>query len=174
MAVVVGLSGTLHAPSRTDRLLEAILARVEDRTGAETRVVSVFELRHEIIDALTAAPAAPLADAYEAVIGADALVVATPVYKGSYTGLLKAFVDPLDQEALADRPVLLAAVGGDAQHTLVIDHELKPLFGFFGAAVTSRGVYARGADFVDGALSDRLRAEVDAGAERLAVALGRT
>ena len=169
---VVGISGTLHSPSKTDRLLAAILAAVAELTGADTSVVSVLEHGHAIVDALAAPPAPALAEAYERVLGADALVIATPVYKGSYTGLLKAFVDPIAQTALADKPVLVAALGGDDQHSLVLEHELRPLFGFFGAAVLPRGVYARGADFVDDdTLSPRLRDAIDAAVERLARAL---
>jgi FMN reductase len=169
---VVGLSGTLHSPSKTDRVLAAILDAVAARTGEPTATVPVLEHGHAIVDAL-AAPAAPsLAAAYEQVLGASALVVATPVYKGSYTGLLKAFIDPIAQDALADKPVLVAAIGGDDQHSLVIDHELRPLFGFFGAAVLPRGVYARGADFADPeALSVRLQDAIAAAADRLASAL---
>ena len=169
---IVGVSGTLHTPSKTDRVLAAILAAVGARIGRPTTTIQLLDHGHAIVDAL-AAPASPaLAAAYEAVLGADALVIATPVYKGSYTGLLKAFVDPIAQDALADKPVLVAAVGGDDQHSLVIDHELRPLFGFFGAAVQPRGVYARGADLADpDALSPRLQDAIDAAATRLARAL---
>lgn len=153
-------------------MLDAILAAVADRTGATTATVSVLDHGHAIVDALAAPPAPALAAADEQVLAADALVVATPVYKGSYTGLLKAFVDPLAPASLADVPVLLAAIAGDDQHALVIDHELRPLFGFFGAAVLPRGVYARGVDLADPeALSPALAERIDAAAERLAAAL---
>lgn len=171
---IVGISGTLHSPSKTDRVLAEILSAASARTGAQTATIEVLGLGHAIVDALAAPPGAELAAAYERVLGAEALVVATPVYKGSYTGLLKAFVDPIGQDALADKPVLLAAVGGDDQHSLVIDQELRPLFGFFGAATLPRGVYARGADLGDPeALSPRLQDAIDAAVERLALALRR-
>jgi FMN reductase len=171
---IVGISGTLHSPSKTDRVLAAILDAAAARTGRDIAVVNVLEHGHAIVDALAAPPAPALAAAYEQVLAADALVVATPVYKGSYTGLLKAFVDPIGQDALADTAVLLAAVGGDDQHSLVIEHELRPLFGFFGAATLPRGVYAKAADLGDPeALSPRLHDVIDAAVERLAAALGR-
>ena len=172
MVTVVGLSGTLHSPSKTDRVLDAILAAVASRTGASTSTVAVLDHGHAIVDALAAPPSPALAAAYERVTAADALVVATPVYKGSYTGLLKAFLDPVAPAALADTPVLLAAIAGDDQHALVIDHELRPLLGFFGAAVLPRGVYARGADLADpGVLAPTLQEQIDAAADRLAAAL---
>jgi FMN reductase len=173
VTTVVGLSGTLHAPSKTDRVLDAILGAIASRSGATTSTVSVLDHGHAIVDALAAPPAPALAAAYEQVLATDALVVATPVYKGAYTGLLKAFVDPIAQTALADKPVLLAAIAGDDQHSLVIDHELRPLFAFFGAAVLPRGVYARGADLADpAALAPKLQEQIDAAADRLAAALG--
>ena len=57
---------------------------------------------------------------------ADALIVATPVYRGSYTGLFKHLFDLVDHEALIGTPVLLAATGGSDRHSLVIDHQFGP------------------------------------------------
>ncbi|CAA2109117.1 FMN reductase (NADPH) [Variovorax paradoxus] len=84
-----------------------------------------------------------------AVEQADILVVATPVYRGSYTGLFKHFFDFIHQDALIDKPVLLAATGGSERHALVIDHQLRPLFSFFQARTLPLGVYATDMDFVD-------------------------
>jgi FMN reductase len=84
-----------------------------------------------------------------AVEQADVLVVATPVFRGSYTGLFKHFFDFIHQDALIDKPVLLAATGGSERHALVIDHQLRPLFSFFQARTLPLGVYATDKDFVD-------------------------
>ncbi|WP_204318603.1 NAD(P)H-dependent oxidoreductase, partial [Klebsiella aerogenes] len=59
-----------------------------------------------------------------AVEQADVLVMATPVYRGSYTGLFKHFFDFIEQDALIDKPILLAATGGSERHALVIEHQL--------------------------------------------------
>ena len=85
---------------------------------------------------------------------ADVLVVSTPVYRGSYTGLFKHFFDFVHQDALIDKPVLLAATGGSERHALVIDHQLRPLFSFFQARTLPLGVYATDKDFVDYRLHD--------------------
>ena len=87
--------------------------------------------------------------ALAAVEQADVLVVATPVFRGSYTGLFKHFFDFVHQDALIDKPVLLAATGGSERHALVIDHQLRPLFSFFQARTLPLGVYATDHDFVD-------------------------
>lgn len=84
-----------------------------------------------------------------AVEQADVLVVASPVFRGSYPGLFKHFFDLIDQDALIDKPVLLAATGGSERHSLVIDHQLRPLFSFFQARTLPLGVYATDKDFVD-------------------------
>lgn len=94
-------------------------------------------------------------------LAADALVVGSPVYKGSYTGLFKHLFDLVDPAALAGKPILLGATGGGDRHALVIEHQMRPLFGFFEAATIPTGVYAGAADLVDGrpaspALLDRL------------------
>ena len=82
-----------------------------------------------------------------AVEQADVLVVATPVYRGSYTGLFKHFFALIHQDALIDKPILLAATGGSERHALVIDHQLRPLFSFFQARTLPLGVYASEQDF---------------------------
>lgn len=72
---------------------------------------------------------------------ADLLIVGTPVYKGSYTGLLKHLIDLLDYRALAGVPVGLIATGGSDRHALVVEHYLRPLFGFFTARTLPTGVF---------------------------------
>jgi FMN reductase len=81
-------------------------------------------------------------------------VVATPVFRGSYAGLFKHFFDFIHQDALVDKPVLLAANGGSERHALVIDHQLRPLFSFFQARTLPLGVYATDKDFVGYRLRD--------------------
>ena len=90
----------------------------------------------------------------DAVERADVLVVATPVFRGSYTGLFKHFFDFIGQDALIDKPVLLAATGGSERHALMIDHQLRPLFSFFQARTLPLGVYATDKDFNDYRLRD--------------------
>ncbi|TGR16070.1 FMN reductase, partial [Mesorhizobium sp. M8A.F.Ca.ET.202.01.1.1] len=107
-----------------------------------------------------------------AVEQADVLVVATPVYRGSYTGLFKHFFDFIDQDALVDTPILLAATGGSERHALVIDHQLRPLFSFLQAHTLPIGVYATPADF-DGehVSSAALQARIALATERAAAHL---
>lgn len=88
-------------------------------------------------------------------------MVGTPVYRASYTGALKHLFDLVDYRALAGKTVLLAAAGGSPYHGLVLEHQLRPLFGFFGAVTVPTGVYGSpddfiGAEIVGSAITDRI------------------
>jgi FMN reductase len=159
---VVALVGTLHTPSKTGVLVDDILRRIDGRQSADSTVVDVLQHGHALIDALGGEVSDPLRRAFDAVLAADLLIVATPVYKGSYTGLLKLFVDLLPQDGLAGLPVLPVAVGGSDVHSLMIDHELRPLFAFFGADSLPDGIWARSADIaLDGTVAESLAATVE-------------
>jgi FMN reductase len=138
---IVAVSGSLHAPSKSSALLRAITTAIETRVDATTHLVEVSELAPELgsvlrRDLLPAGPAHQLE-----------LVVASPVYRASYTGLFKHLFDLVSQNALRGTPVLVAASGGSDLHSLVIEHQLRPLFGFFEAHTLPIGVYAKDADF---------------------------
>ena len=95
----------------------------------------------------------------DAITEADAVVVATPVYAASYSGLFKMLIDVLPKDALRDTPVLLGATGGTARHSLAIDHALRPLFAHLGALVAPVAVFAASEDWgsVDaGRLGERI------------------
>jgi FMN reductase len=85
--------------------------------------------------------------AVRAVETADVVIAASPVFRGSYTGLFKHFFDLVDQYALANKPVILAATGGSERHALMIEHALRPLLGFFQAWTAPMGIYLSAADF---------------------------
>lgn len=76
------------------------------------------------------------------IIAADALVLGTPVYRGSYTGILKNVFDIIPNNALVGKPVGIVATGSTHHHYLAIEHEIKPLLGFFHAHALPGGVYA--------------------------------
>lgn len=148
---VVAVSGSLRSPSTSTALLNGVLDELERSAPIERSVIELHALAGDLAVALTGGERSDAAAAaIGAVSGADLLVVATPVYRGAYTGLFKEFFDLVHQDALEGTPVLLAAGGGNDQHSLVIDHGLRPLFAFFRARTLPVGVYARGVDFADG------------------------
>lgn len=80
---------------------------------------------------------------------ADALIIATPVFKGSYPGLFKHFIDLLAPEIFYGKPILIAATGGGDRHALMVEHQLRPLFGFFMAHSLPTAIYASVQDYGD-------------------------
>lgn len=150
---IVGLSGSLSRPSRTRILVETAVRSAAERYSREPVVIELSAIAGSL------GSAARLADldahaqaAVELLLDADALVLASPVYKGSYGGLFKHLLDLLDPLSLVGKPVLLGATGGGARHALVIEHQLRPLLGFFEAQALATGVYASDTDFRDGAI----------------------
>lgn len=151
---VVGVSGSLQEPSRTTALVRTILAGVSERVAAETELVEVAALGPGFAGALRREDVAPEVErALRAIESADLLVVASPVYRASFTGLFKHLFDFVGQYDLVGTPVLLAATGGGERHALIIEHQLRPLFGFFQALTLPIGVYASNSDFTDYRLS---------------------
>ena len=176
------VSAGLSRPSSTrllaDRLAEAVRLGL-DGYGREVRVqvVELRELAHAIADNLvTGFPGAALREAVAAVTGADAVVAVTPVFSGSYSGLFKSFFDVIDNTALAGKPVLIAATGGTARHSLVLDHALRPLFSYLRAVVVPTGVYAASEDWGSGggAHADALATRITRAAGELTALLGHT
>ncbi|WP_344710484.1 CE1759 family FMN reductase, partial [Aeromicrobium flavum] len=106
-------------------------------------VVNLRDFAHEITDAALTGFAAPrLQHVYDQVGAADALIVVVPTFKASYPGLFKSFVDALDNDALIGKVVLLAATGGTARHSMVIDFALRPLFAYLQSVIVPTGVFA--------------------------------
>ena len=152
---VVAVSGSLQRPSRTLALVEHLLELIGDAIPIQTRLIELGVVGPDLAGALARSRLSPAAEsAVAAVEQADLLVVASPVYRASYSGLFKHFFDFVHHDALVDIPVLLAATGGSDRHALVIDHQLRPLFSFFQARTLPIGVYATDKDFVDYHVAD--------------------
>jgi FMN reductase len=147
---LVAVSGGLQRPSKTAALAEHLLDLIADQVPCEQHLVELGQLAPQLAGAVWRSQLPDMVEReLAAVEQADVLVVATPVFRGSYTGLFKHFFDFIHQDALIDKPVLLAATGGSERHALVIDHQLRPLFSFFQARTLPLGVYATDKDFVD-------------------------
>ena len=168
MTRIVAISAGLSDPSTTrmlaDRLVESIGRQFGD---ASVVVVSLREVAHDITDATLTGFAPPrLQDAIDKVVAADGLIAVTPIFKASFPGLFKSFFDVLESDALIGKPVLLAATGGTARHSLAIDFALRPLFAYLQALVVPTGVFASPYDWgADG--SNALGQRVDRAAAEL-------
>ena len=171
---IVGFSGSPRRPSKTRSLVETVAAEVASHRQARLDIFDLSDAGPGLGAALQrqdlTLPAARIIDAIEQ---ADALIVGTPVYKGAYTGLFKHTFDLVDPRALAGKPVLLTATGGGLRHALVVEHALRPLFGFFEALTVPTAVYASDADFVEGQLADAgVMGRVSTAAQQLADLIG--
>lgn len=145
---VVAVSGSLTDPSRTTALVEAIVEEFGRVIPIEAHVITLNHLGPHLAGTLSRKQLPDVAEAeLDRIEAADLLIVATPVYRASFTGLFKHLFDFVDQYALVDTPVLLAATGGSDRHALILEHQLRPLFAFFQSLVLPLGVYAQDADF---------------------------
>ncbi|MFD3563173.1 NADPH-dependent FMN reductase [Streptomyces sp. NPDC058686] len=131
MATVLSISGSPSATSRTARLLRHLDARLEAQ-GHDVIALDVRTLPAEaLLGADFAHPA--IVEATDLLARADGVVVATPVYKAAYSGLLKALLDLLPQYGLAGKTVLPLATGGTTAHVLALDYALRPVLNSMGA-----------------------------------------
>lgn len=155
---IVAVSGSLHSPSKTTVLAREILEGFATALGSgagnelevETHLIELSDIGREFSGALSRDDLSPIAEeALRRIESATLLIVASPVYRASFTGLFKHVFDFVGQYALIDKPVLLAATGGSDRHALIIEHQFRPLFSFFQAITLPIGVYASDTDFVD-------------------------
>ncbi|MER5183115.1 FMN reductase [Streptomyces sp. NPDC002896] len=166
---LVVVSAGLSVPSSTrllaDRLTDAVREKLADQDHKVD--VDVIELRALAVaianNLVTGFPPPQLATTIETVTGADGLIAVTPVFSASYSGLFKSFFDLIDPDALTGKPVLIAATGGTARHSLVLEHALRPLFAYLRAVAVPTAVYAASEDWGSGSdahtqgLSARIR-----------------
>jgi FMN reductase len=152
MANIVALTGSPSESSRSAAVVQYIQAEAL-QAGYSFQTIHIREL--DASDLLLARIQNPgLFAAHEQIREAQAVIIATPIYKATYSGLLKVFLDTLSQYALADKIVLPIATGGSPAHLLAIDYGLKPVLTALGAEHILRGLYLVDSQikYVDGGL----------------------
>jgi len=146
---VVALAGSPSAPSRSTALLRHALGCLDDDV-ARSEIVLRELPPAALVQAEFDHPA--ICRAREQVAAARVVVIATPIYKASFSGLLKSFLDLLPQDALRGKSVLALGTGGSAAHLLALDYALKPVLAALGARHIVDSVYAIDAQFAPHAL----------------------
>lgn len=170
MKLVVVTAG-LTVPSSTRLLADRLAAAVATQVDVDVRVIELRDLAVDIANHLVAGfPSPTLGDALRAVEEADGLIATTPIFTASYSGLFKSFFDLVDNEALTGKPVLIAATGGTARHSLALEHALRPMFAYLHAVVVPTAVYAASEDWASRDLAHR----IDRAATELAEAMTRS
>jgi FMN reductase len=151
---VVTVVGNPRAGSRTAAAAASVAELLASELGTPYKI-------DELVDLVTFAPAifqgeqaadedrVALEGAIELASSASVLVVATPVYKGSYTGLLKSFLDVLPAQALAGSVVVLVTVSAAPSHKLLADLQLRPVLAELGASVPTPPVALEERDLED-------------------------
>jgi len=150
--VIAVVTAGLTTPSSSRLLADQLSAAVADELsgrgiGSRIELIEVRDHAHDL----------------ETVAGADALIVVSPTFSASYSGLFKMFFDVLDDQALAGKPVLLAATGGTERHSLVLEFALRPLFAYLKALPVPTAVYAASTDWGPNAAGLRPRISQAAG-----------
>ncbi|MET9496651.1 CE1759 family FMN reductase [Streptomyces sp. NPDC006552] len=154
---LVVVSAGLSSPSSTRLLADRLATATLGHADAQVETLELRDLATEIAQHfVTGFPPARLAAALDAVAAADGLIAVTPVFAASYSGLFKSFFDVLDKDALTGKPVLVAATGGTARHSLVTEHALRPLFTYLRALVLPTAVYAASEDWGEEGLEQRI------------------
>ena len=165
---IVVVSAGLGQPSSTrllaDRLGAATERHLRDAGGdARIEVVELRDHAQDLANHVLSGFASPtLQAAIDTVLEADGLIVVSPIFSASYSGLFKLFFDVVERDGLSGMPTLIAATGGTARHSLALEHALRPLFAYLNAATVATAVYAAAEDWgsagvaADGSLVSRI------------------
>jgi FMN reductase len=151
------------------RLAAAVSYAAGTTKDAEVDILNLAETPVEICDGRSLDQYGESTRAAVAKIAnAAAVLIAAPVYRASYPGVLKNLLDTTPVEALQAKPVGVVAMGGSPHHFLGVDWQLREVLTWFGALVAPASVYITGGDFKDGQLaSDGARADLAALCETL-------
>lgn len=167
---IVALSGNVKRPSRKASSVSVAADHLRQRIGGHVQSVEIVAaapvlFRAFCTDHLDTEGKATIA----AMEDADVIIVGSPVYRASYSGALKHLFDLVDYRAFAGTHVVLTATGGTSLHGLMLEHQLRPLFGFFNALTVPTAIYALEVDFTDYQLTNPAVLErVDQAIEELA------
>ena len=134
------LAGSPSERSRSAALLDAVALRLAVR-GVRAEHLHIRNLNPQAL-LLADTGHHSIVQAVKQVEDANLLVVATPVYKAAYSGVLKVFLDLLPQSALQGKTVLPLATGGSPHHMLALDYALRPVLQSLGAKSILPGIYA--------------------------------
>lgn len=143
IAVVVG------NPKPVSRTYEAALTLAE-RLGGADLVVDLAEHTGELFD--WSSPT--INELVEEVAGSSVVIVASPTYKATYTGLLKVFLDRFPHQGLGGVTAVPLMLGAADTHALAVEHTLRPLLVELGASVPTRGLFVLDSQHADAAPYD--------------------
>jgi FMN reductase len=170
MTTMCTINGSPTKRSKTGALVEAIGDAIAHVIPVERRGISLADVGHEVMCGLTrpgiTAEGEKLLRLAET---SDIIVVGSPMYRASYTGLLKHFFDLIERDAIRNCKAVLCATGANQMHTLALEHQMRPLMAFFSIHTTPTAVYGTGEDFTDGVVSSQsLKEKIERAAHEMA------
>jgi FMN reductase len=166
LVMVVGAATPPGRLSSAVAHLGAALAMLRPDVAAAT--VNLAATRIDICDGRKLEDyGAPTREAVAAIGAADAVLLAAPVYRASFPGVLKNLLDILPVEALRDKPVGIIAMGGSPHHYLGVDAHLRMVLAWFGALTLPNSAYLTGRDFAEGKVQESAAADLAALGEAL-------
>lgn len=153
---LLGISGSLTPTSRTSEVIRLVLdeAAAFDST-VEGELLDLRSYRVGFCDGRD--PDEYTGDTrrvIDKVAEADAYVIGSPAYRGSYTGALKNLFDLVPNAAPHGKVAGIVLTAGSDHHFLAVEHQFRPLLSFFQVHTVPGAVYAQNAHFRDGALVD--------------------
>jgi FMN reductase len=143
-APIVVIVGNPQSGSRTQHVAELVAGRLAALYAVPPAIETIDVAEHGA--ALLSWGDPTVASLKASVLGARALVVASPTYKAAYTGLLKLFLDQFGAGELAGVPTVAFMTGGSPAHSLAVDVHLSPVLVEIGASLPARGLYVCGPD----------------------------
>ena len=149
IAITAGVSNPSTTQLLSQQLAEATGTALEG-AGEEVDItqVSLRDLTKPLTDFFSLGfPTGQLAKVLDQLREADAVITVTPTFKASYAGLFKMFWDIVEDEDVRGKPVLLAATGGTARHSLMVEHAMRPLFAYLGMNIMPTAVFAATDDY---------------------------
>lgn len=162
--MILGILGSHSSTSHTRLGLEAVAQRVR-KAGDDCHIVDLtteFPARHDINDYDEPVPGGQTEAIRRRVAEADGIILATPVYHGSYSGLLKNFLDHLEGDAFADKPVAILANGGGPRSSIAACDQLRTVVRAISGWSVPTQVGSTASDFTDGEPNDAVAGRMDA------------
>ena len=155
MPMLLGIHGSVTRPGRLYQVLELALQLVEPRQGLTTEILHLGG--HQI----SFADGRPISDysddtgaVVERIMAADMYLIATPIFRASFTAALKNVLDLVPVEGLMGKVCGLMGMGATDHHYLAVDTQLRPVLAWFGAQLVPGSVYLQSRHFQDGKLAD--------------------
>lgn len=156
MPTLLGIHGTVTSPGRLHQALQVAVDAAAVHNPAIT--TSLLHLGDHQISFADGRPAEAYGDdtaqVLEQVMAADMFIIATPIFRASFTGALKNLLDHIPVEGLMGKACGLIGMGATDHHYLTVDTQLRPVLAWFGAHLVPGQVYLQSGHFQDGKLAD--------------------